>query len=227
MNNPLLDIDFLTKLDTQRDRETFAKVIALTFDESPVEEITGKITQGSISVDGTSAVRRTCSLTMVADTVNIKDYYWGVSTKIKVYIGLKNTTDSKYEDIIWFPQGLYLITSFKTSASTSGYTISLTAKDKMCLLNGDVGGSINALSYDFGTIDEVDSDGIITNTKLPISHIIREAVHEYAREPYSNILINDLDDYGLELMEYRGDVPMYFIINTETDEVRNFSFDGS
>jgi hypothetical protein len=165
MNNPLLDIDFLTKLDTQRDRETFAKVIALTFDESPVEEITGKITQGSISVDGTSAVRRTCSLTMVADTVNIKDYYWGVSTKIKVYIGLKNTTDSKYEDIIWFPQGLYLITSFKTSASTSGYTISLTAKDKMCLLNGDVGGSINALSYDFGTIDEVDSDGIITNTK--------------------------------------------------------------
>ena len=32
------------------------------------------------------------------------------------------------------------------------------AKDKMCLLNGDLGGTITALSWDFGTIQEEDID---------------------------------------------------------------------
>jgi hypothetical protein len=34
-------------------------------------------------------------------------------------------------------------------------------------------------------------------------------VHVYANEPYHNIIINDLDTYGLELLEYRYDTPMY------------------
>jgi hypothetical protein len=34
-------------------------------------------------------------------------------------------------------------------------------------------------------------------------------VHTYANEPYHNIIINDLDAYGLELLEYRYDIPMY------------------
>ena len=48
---------------------------------------------------------------------------------------------------------------------------------------------------------------------LTLKHIIREAVHTYANEPYHNIIINDLDDYGLELLEYRGDKPLYFFFN--------------
>ena len=44
-------------------------------DEYPVEEITGKITGGSINIDGSSSVRRTCSLTLVADDVKVNDYY--------------------------------------------------------------------------------------------------------------------------------------------------------
>lgn len=50
MKDPLLDKDFLKQLDEQRTREIYAKVIALDFDENPIEEITGRITQGSISV---------------------------------------------------------------------------------------------------------------------------------------------------------------------------------
>jgi hypothetical protein len=34
--------------------------------------------------------------------------------------------------------------------------------------------------------------------KLKIDEIIRESVHTYAKEPYHNIIINDLEDYGLE-----------------------------
>jgi hypothetical protein len=38
----------------------YAKIVALTMDEQPLEEIEGVITAGSINLDGASAVRRTC-----------------------------------------------------------------------------------------------------------------------------------------------------------------------
>ena len=57
-----------------------------------------------------------------------------------------------------------------------------------------------------------------------LKDIITEAVHEFAKEPYYNIIVNDLDDVGLELMEYRGDVAIYFLVNKNTNEVDNYRF---
>jgi len=76
---------------------------------------------------------------------------WRAQTKIQIFIGLKNYLKNKYpnyEDIIWFPQGIYVITNFNSNFSTSGYTINISAKDKMCLLNGDISGKLWA-SHDF------------------------------------------------------------------------------
>jgi hypothetical protein len=39
VKNPLTDLDFLYKLDLEKDKETYAKIILLTQDEEPVEEI--------------------------------------------------------------------------------------------------------------------------------------------------------------------------------------------
>ena len=140
-SNPLLNQEFLKALDENNSKEVFAKIISLTKEEYPVEDISGKVSQGTISIDGNSSIRRTCSLTIVADRVNINEYNWGFSTKFKLYIGVKIPDDLKnqyyitsslfredyeltiansdiiyiykdYPDIIWFPQGLFLITSF-------------------------------------------------------------------------------------------------------------------
>jgi hypothetical protein len=62
----LYDKEFLTKLDKYKHRVIYARITALNFQESPIERIEGRITQGSVSVDGDSAVRRTCSLTIAA-----------------------------------------------------------------------------------------------------------------------------------------------------------------
>jgi hypothetical protein len=40
---------------------------------------------------------------MVAQDVDINSYYWGLNTKFKLEVGVKNTIDSRYPDIIWFP----------------------------------------------------------------------------------------------------------------------------
>lgn len=227
--NPLLDNIFLEKLFTAYDREIYAKITALNFDEFPTEEISGKVTGGSINVDGTSACRRTCSLTLVANEVNINDYYWGLNTKFELQIGLTNRIDEKYPDIIWFKEGIYLITTFSTALGTSNYTINIQGKDKMGLLDGTIGGTLTALSYDFGREDYTDENGVSHRRKLPIRDIVTELIHEYAHEPWENIIVQDLDDFGVELLQYRGTAtnPLYLFFNINSQEVEQMTLDGS
>lgn len=227
MSNPLLDKDFLLKLDQQKEKENFARIISLDFDENPLEQIEGRVTGGSVNIDGTSAVRRSCSLSMVAENLDINNFYWGVKNKFKLEIGLSNKIDSNYPDIIWFPLGTYVITSFSTSYTTNNYTISISGKDKMCLLNGEIGGSLPS-QVDFGYEEYWDkTNNIITKTPVPIKTIIREAVHTYGNEPFSNIVINDLEDSGLELMEYRGNDPMYVFYKISQQQYDNFTINGN
>jgi hypothetical protein len=200
--------NFLLKLDGMSNKVIYAKVTALTFSEYPIDTIEGRITSGSVNLDGDSAVRRTCSLSLVASNFNYQDYLWGLNTKFKLEIGVENTIDERYPSIVWFPQGIFILTSFNTAQTNNNFTISLSGKDKMCLLNGEVGGTLDA-SIDFGTIEEEDKNGVWTIRKIPIQDIIRNIVHSYGGEPYHNIVINDLNSYGLELLEYRYDTPMY------------------
>lgn len=232
-NTFLLDKDFLRLLDLEKGKEIFAKIITLDFNENPLEEIEGRVTQGSITVDGTSSVRRTCSLSLVANELNIHEFYWGLNTKFKLEVGVKNTVKEHaeyqelyklYPDICWFQMGTYIISTFNTSQSTNQYTISIQGKDKMTLLNGEVGGVITPLSWDFGKIDEIDADGTIIKKEYLLKDIILESVHEHAQEPYWNIIINDLDDYGLELLEYRGDIPMFLIYSLNEGVVEQMTF---
>lgn len=220
------DKEFLLQLDKTKNKIIYARITALTFDERPIETIEGRITQGSISVDGSAAVRRTCSLTMVADKFDYQNYYWGINTKFKLEVGVSNFINSLYPDIIWFKQGIYVFTSFNTSRSSSNFTISLQGKDKMCLLNGEVGGSLES-SIDFGTIEEESEDGIWQITQIPIYQIIRNMVHTYAGEPYHNIVINDLEDYGLELLEYRYDTPMFLYRPIDSAIFANMLLNGN
>ena len=203
---------------------------------------------------------------MVAKDVNINNFYWGIKQKFQLEIGVKNFINPEYPDIIWFKQGIYVITSFNTALTNNNYSISISGKDKMCLLNGDLGGNLPA-SIDFGKIDIYDDtytritfqdkaqyeankyyiydngkyikskekynpnlqyymkDRLLNQKQLIIKDIIREAVHVYGKELYHNIIINDLDDYGLELLEYRGDQPLFLLYDEEAsmyDQMVNY-----
>lgn len=142
--NPLLDSNFLIKLNNDKNRTIYAHVISLNQYEHPIEQIEGVVTAGSVTIDGQSAVRRVCSLTLSAKNLNINNVYWGLTTKVKIEIGLQNNVEPKYDKIIWFPQGIFILTDFKTTQTVNNYTINLTGKDKGCLLNGDVSGNFPA-----------------------------------------------------------------------------------
>ena len=259
--NVLLDKEFIEALDKNNEREVHARIISLTMDECPIEEISGKVSQGTLSIDGTSAVRRTCSLTIVSDRVNINDYYWSFTTKFKLDIGLKVPPDLKnkyapstiagtdnytgrfflngemtypyeaYPDIVWFPQGVFLITDFKlTINANSTDNIYITGKDKMCLINGDISGHFPHAT-DLGVQEEYtyDKNGKIIDRiekDLTIKEIIREMIHKYANEPLHNIIVNDLDQTGLELLDYQGENDLYLFKDVQSGLFENVVFDG-
>lgn len=144
--NYLKDASFLKLLDQTINKFYWVKIEVLDLDERPIQSIEGRIMPGStISIDGDSAVRRTCSLTFVADEeendLENLDNLLSINKKIKVYTGIKNDIDNRYDDIIWFKQGIFVITQPSINHNSGGCTITLSCKDKMCLLNGECGGS--------------------------------------------------------------------------------------
>lgn len=205
----LLNKKFLLDLDNQQNAEIYARVTVLNNKELPIESIEGRITSsGAINIDGNSAIRRSCSLTMVSNSVNYHEHYWTLKSKFKLEVGIRNDINPAYPEIIWFPQGIYVFTSFSTNHSTNNFTISLQGKDKGCLINGELGGIFNT-SVDLGTMETIEKDEetkeeVSIVTKLEIKDILINMMHQYAGEPFKNIIINDLSEEGLELLEYRG-----------------------
>ena len=228
--DPMLDRDFLQQLDEYNLREVYAKVIAINFDEQPQQELTGIVQSGSINIDGKSAVRRTCNVTLTTNQAQTRaNIDWALRTKFKLYIGLKNFINPEYDDIIYFKMGTFVLTSYNTSFNTSGYTITIQGRDKMCLLNGDVGGSLMA-ETDFGIRwEQIPNTNRYDKYDIPIKTIIREAIHEYAQEPYSNIIINDLNTCGVELIAYRAHnnpIYVYEMINGDS-VIQQMCFENS
>ena len=227
MNNPLFDKEFLKQLDYHNNKTVYVKITALDYSNAKLEEIQGRVTGGNINIQGDSAVRRTCSLTLVAldENIEITDVYWAFKNKFTVELGLQNQINDDYPDIIWFKQGVFVINSFSKSRSTNSLNISISGQDKMCLLNGTLGGSLPH-ETDFGVIETEDENGNVLIEKLTIYNIIKNAILMYGHERPDNIIINDLDDVGYELLEYRGDTPMYLFFNNEvTNKVQNICFE--
>ena len=144
----LKDTAFLRDLDRNINKFSYVKIIVLDMEEKPISAIEGRVEAGStINIDGNSAVRRTADLSFVAleeenDLTNV-DNLLSINKKISIETGIQNNFPNRYDDdIFWFPQGKFVIVDPSISHSTGGCSISLTCKDKMCLLNGECGGNL-------------------------------------------------------------------------------------
>ena len=93
----------------------------------------------------------------------------------------------------------------------------------MCLLNGDVAGALPHTT-DFGIEEIYDkTTDTVTYRSIPIIEIIREAIRNFGNELPHNIIINDIEDAGLELLEYRGDAPMYMFRDIDSQQFKNMT----
>ena len=209
----LKDSVFLKKFDELKLKEQYVKLIVLTFDEMPIQEIQGKITGGNLTLDGSSGMRRTGNLSMVADEYenDLTDtkHLLSINKKVEVLIGFVNTTDEYTEyNMLWFPQGTYVIISPNISHNSDGINISLTLHDKMALLNGECGGTLPA-SVTFNEIEDIDEDGNIQVTQPTIYQIIQELVNHFGGEQLGKIIISDIDSKIKKVMKWTGSTPLY------------------
>lgn len=211
-----MDKKFLEALDSLKIRTQLAKITLLEFkSEKPIGEITGIITSGSISVNGQSSIRRTLNLSLFAEekiqNIENLDNQISLNKKIKVEIGYKNPLKeyAHYGDTVWFPCGIYIISQASISRGTTGATISISAKDKMAQLNGEVGGIITATTV-FHEMYEMLPSGEVIVSYPTIYKIIEEAVHHLGGEPLYNIIISDLDTEIRSGKQYIGSRKLYF-----------------
>lgn len=220
---------FLQQLDAYPHKTTHIRLIAIDYLDRPIEAIEGRVTSGNISISGESAIQRTCSLSIVAaEGSHITDSSWAFKNKFKVEIGVENDIDPSYEPIIWFKQGTFIVKSFSKNVQKDGsISVSISGMDKMCMLNGNIGGTLLS-DVNFGEIDEVQANGTVITSKVELYTLIQQAIQQFGNERLENIIINDLPKYGYELWTYRGDEPMYMLRTAGKDgQIVNFTTDQS
>lgn len=217
-------IDFLAQLFSQQSQVKYARITPMNIVTGEEGELIGKITQGSINLDGKSAVRRSCNLTLVTDDVKgtITNASWALKTKFQLDIGIASFGDLWIEDklfyeagdIVWFPAGEFAIQSFNASLNVNSYTITISGQDKMTLLNGTLGGTF-PMQINLSSYDQLNERGeVISTQQVPLEEIIVNLLLVYGEEDPDNIIIKDLqNETASNLLEYRGSSPLYILLS--------------
>ena len=224
--------NFLAEIDDFINQRQYVNMTLLDWNENPIKEIDGVISSGSISKDGNSSVRRTASLSCSVDggIYDVEDLRmdFSLNKKIFIEIGVKNET-KRFSDwpILWFPQGVFYINSFSmNSATSSAVNLTLQLKDKMCLLNGDVGGKLpSTVQFDLMTTQL--ADGTVTEQKVLYYNIITELVHHWGGEDLNNIIIQDVPLRIRQVMQWNGEAPVFLLHQNDAtiDESYQFSLE--
>lgn len=175
--------------------------------EKTIASIKGYCTGGSLNLSGTSIVRRTGSLTIITDENNVIDNQqniqnfndintlFSISKKIKIWTGI-DTLDGNTK---WIPQGVFIIKNPSLSKSLSGISISLTLSDKMCLLNGELGGTLPAPAV-FSEMEIQHQDGTVTKDYPLVKDIIQTLITQYGG--IQNYSIQDVDKTVKKVMKW-------------------------
>ena len=123
------------------------KVDLLNFNFQTINSLEGKVTDGSISIDATSDIRRTCNITLVVEnSENILTpggQVW-LDKFIKVYVGTDNPRNGN--KTVWNNMGLFLINNPESVYNATTNTITFEGLDLMAKLTGRRNGQLPAVT---------------------------------------------------------------------------------
>lgn len=198
----------LKKIDTDNLRRDTVKILILDENEEVEEVLEGKTTSGSITVSGSSSVRRVGNISAVFPSFSGKDIenYLKYSRRIKI---LKGQGLENSDEIIWHNLGVFVLTGVSLSHSPDGVSVNLSFSDKMCLLNGQCGGVLPS-SVTFHEFNQLNSKGEIEVQKQLIFNIIRSMVIFYGGERPENIIIQDVPLSIKNIVRYTGEGELFF-----------------
>lgn len=128
-------------------RNLRVKVDVLNFNFQTVNSLQGYVTDGNISIDATSDIRRTCSLTLVVEKsdklISPEGELW-LDKFIKIYEGIDNPRNNN--ETVWWNMGIFLINNPNTVYNVNTKTVSFEGLDLMAKLTGRRNGQLPAVS---------------------------------------------------------------------------------
>lgn len=122
-------------------RDLRVKINVLNFNMQTVDEITGVVLDGSINVDATADIRRTCSLSLAVKDSTLELQPGGriwVDKYFQVLIDYLNKGD-------WINMGIYLVDAPSWSYDPGNSTLSLQGLDLMSKLTGQRNGYLEGI----------------------------------------------------------------------------------
>lgn len=213
----LQDFKFLRQFDAQQSQTQYIKLTVLDLNNTPLEYIEGKATGGNVSVNGSSAIRRSGSLSLIADESNYRitelENIIYMNKKVQVEVGFTNTTNQYLNhDIIWFPQGVFVMSGANIQKNNSGITISLTLKDQMSLLNGECGGVFEtAVTHSPAMVERIfDNDSIVSEEPVLFYQLIYRLLTEWGHLPPEYIIIEDVPLTIENIVRWQGEGDIFF-----------------
>ena len=210
------DAELLKSIALHPNLTQYVRIHILNMNETEVGLIQGRVTSGNVSLNSSSPVRRSGSLSLVADKSNCDitniENIISINKRAKIEIGIENVLNNinPIDDKIWFKLGTFVLTNASLNKSLSGFTMSVNLKDKMALLNGECGGTI----YTSVTHSPIyNADG--TEEPVPMYALIKTLVSDWGKIPDGKILIEGIEENGYVKNTYswQGNSPLYVGIN--------------
>lgn len=130
---------FLIKQPIQR---RYTKVIVMNRRWNTLGTIKGRVISGNISIDASSDIRRTASLTMVVDYLS-RDVVASITmdTYIQIKCGIENNNTT---EVSWYDQGIFIVNQSGYSFDPTTRTLNLSLSDLMLDLTGGRAGILHA-----------------------------------------------------------------------------------
>lgn len=127
-----------------------------------VGEIQGNTTGGSVNIDATSTIRRTCSIDMIITDSSFlisEDSKIWIDKWFKVELGVRSIKTGR---TVWFDKGIYAIHNPSIKYNPAIKSLHIEGLDLMCTLDGTLGGTLNIAT----TI----------SAEVPIANVLRDTV---------------------------------------------------
>lgn len=130
-----------------RSKHIYMRFLLLDSEMHTLDELQGVCISGTINLDVTSDVRRTCSIELYYkdSTYDVAEYnkIW-LNRKVKVQIGITNYNSSEK---MWYDMGIFVFDSCNYNYSGDTKTLSIECSDLVSTINGTHGGLQDGESF--------------------------------------------------------------------------------
>ena len=201
----------------QNGRIIHSKIYLLNFKLQKVDEISGLVLDGSsFSIDATSDIRRTCSISIIPINSSFGIEYGGkiwIDKYVQIYIGIEDNKNNN--EIVYTNMGIYLINNPNRVYNATSNTLNISGLDLMSKLTGFRNGNLDGIEYQIPINSNI--KGAIQSS-LELADITKYNVVEPTPTPLTPNAISiaiggTVYDILKQLVDINANYQMYFDVN--------------